>query len=845
MRRVLVAIAALLVVLAPLASPAAHAEEEERVTSLAAAFDIRADGTIQVRYELDWNFGVTGRHGIEFGIATRERWDTLQDVTYGVENVQVTSPSGAPADFTTMTRGSNSFEDLRLRIGDPKVALDVTTATYVITYELTGALRTFDGAPQLHWDVTSSNYPPIEKFSVTVTSPSGAVSARCLVGDKECAAAVDGSVATLTGGRIGKYQTLTAVVGMAAGAVAVAEPRLEERRVSDTTLVAADGEVTVTADGRAAVQQTLTYLFPAGREHEVALTIPVRRSWPDQTESIQRFDVEGLRITTADGTELTGSADPWRVNQDNVDDNLRVRPSTAGNREDVTVAYEVAGAAYTVDGTSTFEWPFLPFLESGVDADLVWRFPGPVTSVECVDRSYVGAAPCELTATSSGDEVRVTGRYSLPTSPRDHLRVTLAPGSITAGPLLGPNAARATREQNQQGMWLGAVTLAAAAGLTALLRRVTAPRDRRFIDVAPGLVGTTVGPDRNLPVAVRFDAPELDLATAGLLRDGEWKPAHTAAQLTQLAVDGLVVLGSDPLSVVRGDVDASEAETDPPPRVMRSGTAQPDAWRARAVRLRQELVDLADEESDGATSTATLRSMNQAVDRAQNAARQDRSLFQGTALDGGRTLVHAAVAPLLIVAGMIVVAALSDVLRGWSMFIILGLVFGGLAGVLFSRTKNRQPLAAGGTAWRDQVRSFELFIETAEADQLNVEADLDIYRAYLPWAVLFDLTERWTRVCQQLAAAGRIPPLDTSFFVGDEAQLDISAALSAVQQSMRVAAIQAPVIAAPSSGMPPSNPFSGFGGGGFSSSGGAGSSSGFSSGSSGGSGGGGTSASSW
>lgn len=155
-------------------------------------------------------------------------------------------------------------------------------------------------------------------------------------------------------------------------------------------------------------------------------------------------------------------------------------------------------------------------------------------------------------------------------------------------------------------------------------------------------------------------------------------------------------------------------------------------------------------------------------------------------------------------------------------------------------------MAAGGTAWRDQVRSFELFIATAEADQLNAEADLDIYREYLPWAVLFDLTERWTQVCQQLAAAGRIPPLYTSFFVGDVSPLGISTALAAVQESVAVAARPVPVASTSSTGAPPSNPFDGFDGGGGSRRREArGSSSGFSSGSSGGSGGGGTSASSW
>ncbi len=51
----------------------AHAATDS-VTELSVDFDIRADGSVAVRYELDWRFGTEGRHRINFGIATRESW---------------------------------------------------------------------------------------------------------------------------------------------------------------------------------------------------------------------------------------------------------------------------------------------------------------------------------------------------------------------------------------------------------------------------------------------------------------------------------------------------------------------------------------------------------------------------------------------------------------------------------------------------------------------------------------------------------------------------------------------------------------------------------------------------
>ncbi len=54
-------------------APAAPARAgEERVERLSASFAVQADGTVDVRYELHWDFGEAGRRGIQFGIRTRE-----------------------------------------------------------------------------------------------------------------------------------------------------------------------------------------------------------------------------------------------------------------------------------------------------------------------------------------------------------------------------------------------------------------------------------------------------------------------------------------------------------------------------------------------------------------------------------------------------------------------------------------------------------------------------------------------------------------------------------------------------------------------------------------------------
>lgn len=64
--------------------------------------------------------------------------------------------------------------------------------------------------------------------------------------------------------------------------------------------------------------------------------------------------------------------------------------------------------------------------------------------------------------------------------------------------------------------------------------------------------------------------------------------------------------------------------------------------------------------------------------------------------------------------------------------------------------------------------------------RLEQEAEQDIHRKYLPWAVLFGLTERWNEVCREMAAETHVEVPDASF--SDAADDFTSAASSAVTQ---------------------------------------------------------------
>ena len=73
---------------------------------------------------------------------------------------------------------------------------------------------------------------------------------------------------------------------------------------------------------------------------------------------------------------------------------------------------------------------------------------------------------------------------------------------------------------------------------------------------------------------------------------------------------------------------------------------------------------------------------------------------------------------------------------------------------------------AEGRAVCDQVEGFKTYLATAEADQLRFEEGEDIFSKYLPWAIIFELADRWAKICGDLVAMGRLPDATPYWYVG-------------------------------------------------------------------------------
>jgi uncharacterized membrane protein YgcG len=325
-------------------------------------------------------------------------------------------------------------------------------------------------------------------------------------------------------------------------------------------------------------------------------------------------------------------------------------------------------------------------------------------------------------------------------------------------------------------------------------------RDKRYVGLAPGtvpLAGQTAevapnDPDITIPVA--FSPPRIPVAEAGLLIDGQVDPRETAATIIDLAVRGALTVHSESKKDFQVTlVDPNRAAAPHEMVLLNSlfsggppGTAVDLSERGSMVSAHQALQASV---RNQVASRGWFRKVPSA--RAAHGISFGFVIFIVIAAFGVSTWLLLALVPLLPV--IITVAVIRSKLR-------------------------RGQRTADGRAVCDQVEGFRTYLATAEADQLKFEEGEDIFSKYLPWAIIFELAERWAKICADLVAMGRIPDVMPYWYTGTFYNL---AAFnpSFLTNSLTSAATPAPSAGSSGTGF---GGGSSFGGGGFSGGGGGG-----------------------
>lgn len=535
---------------------------------------------------------------------------------------------------------------------------------------------------------------------------------------------------------------LVAVLALVAAPLAHADdehpswriPRYEQRIVLDRA-------------GNADITLELDFDFARDTGRGPYLWFPLRQRVADNPDVWRAYDVRIVSVTSPTGAST-------EVLQDIEDGNLVVRVGSENRRDLNGVQQYVIN--YTVRGLVE------PNAASALDefnanvVGLGWKVPiddvrvevtGPagVERVACFwgtsfDRSCEAAsdgATATFTAgpLREGEGVQAVAGFPVGTfvgaEPRYEKRYH--PGNLfPLTPLSGGLTATLTG--------LGVV------GLLVLARR---RRDESYVGLAPGttpLPGqkVAVGQVRPATVAVQFTPPKgVTPGEVGTLMDAAADNVDVSATLVDLAVRGHL-------------------------RITEEGKKK---WKFTRLDRKESL-------------TKAERHLLDTLFRSGREVRTDEmkghgyeKLFPGTRqrLDDRVTkeLKWFPVRPSATRA-LVWVGAVGLVLAGVVIGVVLAFAFGlGLVGLapvfvavaLVALGRRFARRTAAGSAVLAQAKGFELYLTTAEADQIRFEEGVDVFSRYLPYAIVFGVAERWAKIFQQLAAEGRYQP-DTTWYGG-------------------------------------------------------------------------------
>jgi len=521
----------------------------------------------------------------------------------------------------------------------------------------------------------------------------------------------------------------------------------------------------VAPDGTLRVTETILYRFgPSSGRHGIIRDLLVREPASDKD---QRYDVSAVTVTSPDApatvtTEtLTESGGRQRT--------LRLRigsPTQTVSTPTATyvITYQVRGALRHFADHTELYWN----ATGGQWQASLYKVTVQVTAPDGVQKAQCYAGPSgstkSCTQATLADGKGVFTQEAL--GPRQGLTVVAAvkPGLVANDtPVLDDPPTPLTCLGLSMSTLAGSMVATLAVPLLGFAYRRRVFRDERFVDMPPGVTGGKVGRDHlhtdQIPVA--FSPPKIPVAEGGLLFDGVTNSRETAATLVDLAVRGAV-------------------------RIQNQGAKQlvvllnPDkaAWPHEGELLRKLFPGLR-----RGTAVEVRRGQRQ-VAHAHNAmATQLRRQVEGNNWYKRPPRVRSGSGPGCFVA-LIVAAVLSG---GFATFMVLddsadsklvntegfSLSAGGylrvvtalllpMLALLFTwvalrRVRRRGRRNALGGAITDQMLGFRLYLATAEAHQLRFEEGEDIFSRYLPWAIVFELADRWQRICAQLAAQGRIP----------------------------------------------------------------------------------------
>jgi len=562
----------------------------------------------------------------------------------------------------------------------------------------------------------------------------------------------------------------------------------------------------VQTSGLVKVKETIVYRFgPNAGRHGIERTFVTREPY-GSTDQDAVYKVEHITVDSPDGapTQFSSRTDSAKGGRE---EQLRLRigdPDRTISSPTATyvISYDLTGAMRTFSGYDEFFWDAtgLDWTAAIKSVKITASVPEGAQAVSCFYGVAQSTTPCKAEIVGGKG---VFSQTDLAEGEGVSIGVKIKPGVIADNkPHLEPDGSKLSTSEKIIAGVVGAVSLALLIGspIVGVLWWRKNGRDKRYAGLAPGTVplagqqAAVVPNDPDIPIPVAFSPPRIPVAEAGLLIDGQVDPRETAGTIIDLAVRGALTVqstGKDDFRVTLVDPNVAAA---PHEMVL--------------------LTSLFHGEPPGTVADLSAPgSMANAHREVQTSVRNQ------VASRGWFRKVPSARAAHSFGIGLIALVVFGAFgLSAWLLLLLVPLLPVIITVAVIRAKLKRGQRTADGRAVCDQVEGFKTYLATAEADQLKFEEGEDIFSKYLPWAIIFELAERWAKICADLVAMGRIPDVVPYWYAGNIYNL------SAFNTGFLTSSLTSAASPAPSAGSSGSG-FGGgssFGGGGFSGGGGGG-----------------------
>ena len=211
--------------------------QSTKINSFESNIDINKDGTLTIEEFILMDFGTEQKHGL------------VRDITYKRVNLDgdrklmpinilsVTDDTGATYNYSL----SKISDYIELKIGDEDKLVS-GIKTYIIKYQVSGAITYFTDHDELYWNLTGNYWKyPIESFKASIKLPEGATESNikliCYEGDSSsdrqtCSTKYDNGYVLITSSRmLVPGEGVTSSISFPKELVQVLEPQKDEASI--------------------------------------------------------------------------------------------------------------------------------------------------------------------------------------------------------------------------------------------------------------------------------------------------------------------------------------------------------------------------------------------------------------------------------------------------------------------------------------------------------------------------------------------------------------------------------------------------------------------------------------